>query len=381
MDETNKLKSVMFVINTLSGGGAERVLSILCNEIASRDTEVYLCFTGKNSKVLPYRLDERVNTIYCYGRYIPKGYDGWFLCRYKLYTAVKRFKPEVIVSFMQGSTLTVLKTFKKQSISLVMAMRGVVGEISQRMILDLSKLFYRIDGAVYMTDEQKKSYNECFLFPKDIMETVITNPILPSPLWNVPRPSKKKEIIAVGRLHYQKNFDMLIRAFSRLEKKFPEWILTIYGDGSYRRELEELIQVNNLTSKVFLPGFVSDIEEKFHEASFFVQTSMVETFGNVLAEAMCLGTPCIAAECAGGGGPRKLIEDGISGVIIENNNEEMLVSAMRRYMEDPSYAQRVGDRAKELRSKHLLPVIVDSWLEFLYTCSKKYKSDSSKGYT
>ena len=170
MSEGNEEKKIIFVINTLSGGGAERVLAVLCGEIVSRGISVRLCFTGKSPKYLPYQIDPRVKVKDSYGRFLPKGYDGWFGCRINLKRQIKKFKPDIVVAFKPGSILTTLQVCKKIKVPVVMAMRGLAENVDEKSLKELPKFLPGLSGAVYMSQEQQAGYRDLFDFPIDIKE-------------------------------------------------------------------------------------------------------------------------------------------------------------------------------------------------------------------
>lgn len=89
---------------------------------------------------------------------------------------------------------------------------------------------------------------------------------------------ERKEIVTVGRLEPQKNQKLLINAFSELAKKFPDYTLVIYGEGSLRKELEKYIESKGLKDRVFLPGAKNNIQEYIKDASLFVLSSDYEEF-------------------------------------------------------------------------------------------------------
>lgn len=123
----------------------------------------------------------------------------------------------------------------------------------------------------------------------------------------VPVLSKKNEVLSVGRLHEQKGFDMLLQAWSDVEKQHPEWTLRIVGEGPKRAALEEQIQALGL-KHVELAGLASSMVNEYAAASLFVLSSRYEGLPLALIEAMWCGLPCVAFDCPHG--PEELLSDG-----------------------------------------------------------------------
>ena len=117
--------------------------------------------------------------------------------------------------------------------------------------------------------------------------------IIPNPIGinNLPKRDNeiKNTIVGVGRLSSQKNFALLINAFFRVEKEFPEYTLEIYGEGDERRVLEDQIEKLGLTAKVALKGAQKGVLEEIKSAKLFVLSSDFEGFPNALLEGMGIG--------------------------------------------------------------------------------------------
>lgn len=104
-------------------------------------------------------------------------------------------------------------------------------------------------------------------------------------------------LLAVGRLTPQKGFDRLLLAFTELSFLFPDWSLTILGEGACRNELESQVIDLGLEKRVFLPGVVGNVGEWYEVADLYVMTSLFEGFPNTLAEALAHGLPAVSVDC------------------------------------------------------------------------------------
>ena len=118
---------------------------------------------------------------------------------------------------------------------------------------------------------------------------------------------RQQKIAAVGRLHRQKGFDLLIEAFALIADRHPAWNLDIFGEGPEREQLQSLIARHRLSNRVTLRGVVTEIDLPLHEAGLFVMPSRYEGFPNALLEAMACGLPCVGTSV--GGVPEVLGQD------------------------------------------------------------------------
>ena len=169
----------------------------------------------------------------------------------------------------------------------------------------------------------------------------------------------KKWIISIGRLTYQKGFDILLSAFQRIAYKYPDWQLLILGEGELRLELENLRDKLGLTYQVFLPGLLDNPFPFLKQSKLFVLSSRFEGFGNVLIEAMACGLPVISTDCPSG--PREIIRNSVNGILVPNEDMPALAATMDRLMSDEEERQRLAARAPEGAKLFTLEKIVGMW--------------------
>ncbi len=132
-------------------------------------------------------------------------------------------------------------------------------------------------------------------------------------------------IISAGRLTAQKDFPTLIRAFARLQQNLPSRLL-ILGDGGDRSALEALTKELNLAHAIDLHGHVDNPFAWMRNADLFVLSSIWEGFGNVLAEALAVGTPVVATDCPNG--PREILQSGRYGKLVPPGDPAALATAI-----------------------------------------------------
>lgn len=369
-----KVKRVMMAITSMRGGGAQRVVSILCNQWVQQGIEVAICCTGTNRAPSAYTLDERVKLYYAESPVMRHTCLEWDCRIRRIRMKARRFKPDVIVAFMDYPAKITQIACKGLDIPMVFAART---NIQQRLLErpdiaeSYAEIYPQLAGAVFQTESQQKQYHSHFAFSPQVAETVITNPVAPSPFWAVPRPENQKTIVAVGREHPVKNYALLLRAFARISNIYPDWSLFIYGKLLAPSPAAQLVAELGLQGRVRLPGFSACVDEQIHRASIYVLSSLYEGLPNALIEAMCLGVPCISTDFEGGGA-RLLIENKRNGLVVPNNDEAALAAALKELIENPDYARRLGKEAANLKAKLQPNDIAARWVAFLEHAVARY---------
>ena len=143
--------------------------------------------------------------------------------------------------------------------------------------------------------------------------------------------NKKFNFVSIGNLIYSKRMDLTIEAFNKAFNNNNNATLTIFGEGSERVRLEEIISKYNLSKRVELKGMCSRscIAKQLSKSDCFVLASQSETFGVAYIEALAMGIPVIATKC---GGPEGFVNKD-NGIMIDVNNENQLIEAIK-YMYD-----------------------------------------------
>lgn len=151
------------------------------------------------------------------------------------------------------------------------------------------------------------------------------------------------ELIAVGRLAREKNFDVLIRALPALRSAFPTLVLRIAGDGPLRTALAELSVRKGVVDSVQLLGFVADVRPLLARATCFVMPSQTEGMPMALLEAMSLGCPIVASRV---GGIPEMVRDGREAILVPPGDQSALVQAVKHLLASASERERLGEGAR-----------------------------------
>ena len=176
----------------------------------------------------------------------------------------------------------------------------------------------------------------------------------------------KKTLLAVGRLHEQKGFDMLLEAWKNVQRDnvqcTKDWTLRIVGEGPQRAALEQQIRDLQL-SNVVLAGRVENMVEEYNAASLFVLSSRYEGLPLALIEAMWCGVPCVSFDCPHG--PAELLEDDRGWLVPANDVAglaKQIAYAMNHSEEALERAQRAQEYAHE---KYSEASIMPQWVRLI----------------
>ena len=357
------MRKVLFHLNSLEKGGAERVVCTLAGQFYNNGYEVVIAteWTGKDE----YVLAEGVRRIHV-GLTDEGGRIHSFLYRIRaLRKVLKEERPDVVLAFAKKAIYRALLSTVGTKIPVILSVRtspvGNYDHISDRILIPL--LYNRAAGAVFQT-KQAKSF-----FPKKLQEraAVIINPIQKDYLGRSSPVTRKKEIVQVGRLDRVKDQETLLESMYRVHRKYPDYILRIYGgdsgDGT-KEALEESIALHKAGGYIFLMGSAQHLEERIEDASVFVLSSYLEGMPNALMEAMALGLPVVATDCPCGG-PADLIKSGENGILVPVRNAEAMAEAIMSLLENAELAKEMGMRAMKIGEHAGEAEIFAIWREYV----------------
>jgi glycosyltransferase involved in cell wall biosynthesis len=208
--------------------------------------------------------------------------------------------------------LRALRRAYPQAEAVICVSHGVAADLADRLALSPQRL-HVIHNPIAAADENAKDTADVPIHP-----------------WLAP--GQPPVILAAGRLTRQKAFDTLIRAFALLSD-LPDHRLIILGEGSERRQLERLATALGIVERIAMPGFVPNPRAHMGRATLFVLSSDWEGFGNVLVEAMSVGTPVVSTDCQSG--PREILRDGALGPLVPPGDPAALAAAMRSVLAGP----------------------------------------------
>lgn len=156
-------------------------------------------------------------------------------------------------------------------------------------------------------------------------------------------------LAAGGRLCPQKGFNFLLEAVARVKQQIPTLELMIMGEGESRQGLENLAEKLDITESVHFLGHRSDVPRLLPAADLFVLSSLYEGMPNIVLEAMAAELPVVATAV---NGVPELIEDGVSGILVESKNTPILADAILNIMQDKEQMNIVAKNGRQRVETH-----------------------------
>lgn len=195
----------------------------------------------------------------------------------------------------------------------------------------------------------------------EVIHNVVTN--YPEKITDVA--DRPKRIIAVGRLHAQKGFDLLIQSWQLIAARHPDWQLVVYGHGGDLQKLQQQLEKAGLTSSMTFAGATDNIYKEYQDSAFYVMSSRYEGWGLVLVEAMSCGLPCVSFDCPYG--PSDIIRDGEDGFLVENGNIQQLAEKMEMFINNKELRERMGVQARLNAARFTSDNIMPQWTKLFET--------------
>jgi glycosyltransferase involved in cell wall biosynthesis len=184
----------------------------------------------------------------------------------------------------------------------------------------------------------------------------------PNPLVNMESSTlMNKQVISIGKLDAQKGYDMLVEAWQLVVIRHPDWVLAIFGEGQWESKLRSRIKELDLVGKINLYGNTTDVVSQYLDSSIYVMSSRYEGLPMVLIEAMSCGLPIVSFDCEYG--PRELIIDGESGLLVNPNNLEQLAEKICFLIENENIRIKMGVKALEGVRKYAKEPIMNKWID------------------
>lgn len=348
-------KKIVFFIGTLTNGGAERVISILSRELSKRGFSIQILLLF--DREIFYEIDPAVRITV-----VEKESGSKNLLKNLLW--VRRYfksNADIVISFLAQFNMFALVAHMGLKSKIIVADRNDPRHIPRNYYLrKMRNWLYRFaDGVVVQTSHNMEYFSKT-VQKKGI---IIGNPIDLGELAGMAlKTEKKKEVVSVGRLMPQKNQAMLLKAFAALKDEFPEHVLTIYGEGPERINLESKAEELGIRERLFLPGSVKDIHTRILSSELFVLSSNYEGMPNALIEAMCLGLPVISTEVSGAS---DFIQEGENGFLTKVGNCNEMLDAMRRMLLNSELRGLCSKNAVQLNDILQTEKIILQWIAFM----------------
>jgi len=378
-DKENNKKKILFLIHTLGGGGAEKVLVNLVNHLNPKNYDITL-MTIIDTGIHRESLADHVNykTIFRTPFNKPKvnsnsdsgsllGGGGvikkiaasvyriiWsFMPTKMLYNFAIKDRYDIEIAFLEGiSAKLIAASPNKLSQKICWIHVDVINEKKSEKFFFSKKqekrTYQNFNKIVCVSENVRMAFIEKFNFNKDkvyvrynpldsieIIQKSNHEPVISRP--------EKKLIVTIGRLINQKGYDRLVRVVNTLKQDGFDFELWIIGDGLDRLNLESYLTQNNLHDYVKLLGFIDNPYKYLKQADLFVCSSYAEGFSTVASEAVILGKPVITTDCSG---MKELLGYNNEYGIVTDNSEIGLYQGLKSILSDDKLFQHYKQQVK-----------------------------------
>ncbi len=344
------IKISIYIDDISKKGGTERVAAFLANYLSNNGLKIQIITLSKFNDENFFAINPGVD--------VKRLNKNTFI---ELISQIRRDKSDTFISISMGrlsfKIALVHKVFKIKS-RLILSEH--VGFDNHNFFVRILKLIsYRCaDDLVLLTDYDFNRLKRMI----DINVVKIGNPssfqVSGSEIIN----DKRKIVLAVGRLTYQKNFHALMKIWANIKKK-NDWILRIVGDGEDLDSLSRLVEELKLQSEVEIVSPTQNIENEFTQARIIAMTSRFEGLPLVLIEAKSFGVASIAYNCKTG--PAEIIQDGNDGFLIPLGDESAFIKKLQNLIMDEENLIIMQHNAIKNSSKFSMQSVGQEWINLL----------------
>ena len=332
--KSNKKKDILFVLPSLSGGGAERVTTNIINFIKKNNFNINILLINNIGPFKDLIFDNNINIINLNKKHARTSY-------FKLVKIINTIKPDIVFSTLQhvNILLLIFKRLYKSKPKLIIREANTPSQFMGNLNLFKKKLF------LFLLKTQYKKADliiaQCNEMRDDIISTyklnnvdnVITiyNPIDVKFIKNKstdfnPFNHNYVNIVSIGRLTYQKGFDILLKSISIVRELYPNVFLTIVGDGELRNYLIRLSNDLNIQNSVNFVGFQNNPYPYIKYSDLYVLSSRWEGFPNTLLEAITLNKKVVSTNCKSG--TFEILNDYENGIIVKTDDPVSLAEGI-----------------------------------------------------
>jgi len=337
MHQDRRRPRVVLTQYSFGHGGTGRVALHLANGLAEHaDVHLIVMMRGGVGQHALESIDaHEVDVHYLLQRKPISRILGQIIAVPALARKLRALEPDVVVAAGNNSALATASAFRlafgRRKGLYVKVTNPLLRPHDGRMAIAIRKLGYArvfslASGVLALSDAECRVLRT--LFPKltDRFGTVANPYVTPEMLARAaaadPARTGPPLVVAVGRLHHQKQFDQLLRAWARVS--CPGARLCIVGEGPDRTALEALVSDLGLANRVEMPGYSTDVASWLAKADLFVLSSVFEGLPAVVLEAMAFNCPVISTDCFPAA--RELVGNAEQCHVVQRGDSEMLAA-------------------------------------------------------
>lgn len=359
-------KEIVFLISSLSGGGAEGVCVSLANGFVLNGRKVTLAVLRSDNDVRSQDLHKDVKLIRLNCRHARTSVIS-------LYRFLSLLKPSKILVFNHQLAVLLIVIRRLTSLNFRIYSRNIsnlsLKKQNERSLWHkyavgfIVNFFYRgVDKVIAQSKGMKDDLVNNFGF-EEKQVVVINNPLNPKIEQSADESvlyadRQRNYLLCIGRLEQVKAFHYAVEAFAAISSKYPFLRLKILGQGSLLNELRQCAVRFGVGDKVDFEGYRQDTIPYFLNAKATVLTSLYEGFPNVLIESIALGTPVVSFDCESG--PGEIIENDVNGYLVKYLDKEDLKECLCRVIDKAWDPLSVSSTAEKYHSLYILKEYIDA---------------------
>ena len=360
---------IVYVVEDFSeNGGVERIVSEKANTLASvYGHQLTLITVYRDSRPQRYHLCEKVNLIHLDVPFAKKSKNALTRLSSRLHTmckavsrlnkVVRQLNPDII--FFTTTLGAILLPFCHTGA------RKIYESHLAKIFNPYNQLFLltelKAERIVCLTKGDARQFRHARKV--DIIPNYVDHVKQQAVNYGV------KRAIAVGRLEHQKGFDMLVDCWQDIAKKYPDWQLHIYGEGSKREELQRQIDTLQLHNNVRLCGRNDNIMEVYPQYSLHLMSSRYEGLPMTLIEAQCCGLPSVVFNFDYGASD--VVSNGYNGLVVKQNDCRQFVDAIERMLSSEALRKEYGTNALSVGQRYAKEKVFEKWLQIIFSTEEK----------
>jgi len=365
------LKRVLLFRPTMGEGGADRVTITLLRHLDREKFQLSLVLV-KLDGVLLDQVPEDVPVI-------DLGVSRLRFSWLRLASILRRERPDILLSTSSGGNLVAALAHAiapDPNRGLVLSERNTFSAVRRERrprwlpVVEVTRRLYRRANRIIAVSEGvARDLVESLDLPEGLV-TAIHNPVVDEDLYEMAEESvdhpwlaeEQPVLLSVGRLVPQKDYTVLLRAFSRIRKK-RRIRLIVLGEGTERRRLERYAQNLGVQHDVDFPGFLKNPFPFMRRCTVYVLSSRFEGLPGALIQAMACGAPVVSTDCPSG--PSEIIDSGSSGFLVPVGDAEKLAASIESLLDNPALRRSFSEAGRKAAAEFRVPPMIRHYEETL----------------